>query len=156
VLFTNELKVSRSLARTIRNRGFEARFDTAFSAVMASCGDPALRPEGTWISKDMQAAYQRLFQLGFAHCIETWLDGELVGGLYGVQLGRVFYGESMFSRVTDASKFALKKLCDHLIEQKVVLIDCQMTTPHLLSLGAREISRREFVEILRRYVPNPA
>ena len=88
--------------------------------------------------------------------METWLDGELVGGLYGVQLGRVFYGESMFSRVTDASKFALKMLCDRLIDQQVAMIDCQMTTPHLLSLGAREIARSKFVDLLRRYVPDPA
>jgi leucyl/phenylalanyl-tRNA--protein transferase len=151
VLFPRELKVSRSLAKTIRKRGFEARFNTEFSGVMAGCGDRALRPEGTWINNDMHQAYQRLHQLGFAHCMETWLDDELVGGLYGVQLGRVFYGESMFSRVTDASKFALKMLCDRLIDQQVVMIDCQMSTPHLLSLGAREIPRREFVELLRQY-----
>jgi leucyl/phenylalanyl-tRNA--protein transferase len=151
VLFPRELKVSRSLAKTIRKRGFEARFNTEFSGVMAGCGDSSLRPEGTWINNDMHQAYQRLHQLGFAHCMETWLDDELVGGLYGVQLGRVFYGESMFSRVTDASKFALKMLCDRLIDQQVVMIDCQMSTPHLLSLGAREIPRREFVELLRQY-----
>lgn len=156
VLFPSEFKVSRSLLKTIRKRGFEARFDTAFKAVMVNCGDPALRPEGTWISNDMLTAYQRLHQLGFAHSVETWLDDQLVGGVYGVRLGKVFYGESMFSRVTDASKFALKTLCDHLIKQQVAVIDCQMSTPHLVSLGAREITRREFVELLRRYVPNPA
>jgi leucyl/phenylalanyl-tRNA---protein transferase len=154
VLFPSEFKVSHSLAKTIRKRGFEARFDTAFTAVMKSCGDPVLRPEGTWISNDMLAAYQHLHQLGYAHSVETWLDGQLVGGVYGVQLGKVFYGESMFSRETDASKFALKMLCDHLIAQQVVMIDCQMSTPHLTSLGAREIARREFVELLRRYVPD--
>lgn len=151
VLFPSEFKVSRSLAKTIRKRGFEARFDTAFAAVMSACGDPKLRPEGTWIDADMLDAYQRLHRLGFAHSMETWLGDELVGGVYGVQLGRVFYGESMFSRVTDASKFALKMLCDRLIEQQVVMLDCQMATPHLLSLGAREIARGEFVELLRQY-----
>lgn len=152
VLFPKELKVSRSLAKTIRTRGFEARFDTEFAAVMAGCGDRALRPEGTWITGDMRQAYQRLYQLGVAHCVETWLDGALVGGLYGVQLGRVFFGESMFSRVSDASKFALKVLCDRLIDQQVAMIDCQMATPHLLSLGAREIPRREFLDLLHRHV----
>ena len=151
VLFPKELKVSRSLAKTIRKRGFEARFDTEFAAVMAGCGDRTLRPEGTWITSEMRQAYQRLHQLGRAHCMETWLDGTLVGGVYGVQLGGVFFGESMFSRVTDASKFALKMLCDRLIEQRVAMIDCQTTTPHLLSLGAREIPRREFLDLLDQY-----
>lgn len=152
VLFPQELKVSRSLARAIRTRGFEARFDTDFMAVMAGCGDRALRPEGTWINGAMRQAYQRLHQLGMAHSMETWLNGELVGGLYGVQLGKVFFGESMFSRVTDASKFALKMLCDRLIEQQVAMIDCQMATPHLMSLGAREIPRREFLDLLHQHV----
>lgn len=152
VLRTDEFKVSRSLAKSARNRGFEARFDTAFEAVMVSCGDRKLRPEGTWITREMRAAYLLLHQQGVAHSMETWLHGELVGGLYGVQLGRVFFGESMFSRVTDASKFALKVLCEHLLEQKVVMIDCQMPTPHLTSLGAREISRTEFLALLQQYV----
>lgn len=151
VLFPQELKVSRSLAKIIRKRGFEARSDTEFAGVMAGCGDRTLRPEGTWITDEMRQAYQRLHQLGCAHCMETWLDGALVGGVYGVQLGRVFFGESMFSRVSDASKFALKMLCDRLIEQQVAVIDCQMTTPHLLSLGAREIPRREFLDLLDQY-----
>jgi len=152
VLFPHELKVSRSLARTVRNRGFEARFDTDFAAVIASCGDRQLRPEGTWITHEMRMAYQQLQRLGLAHSVETWLDGVLVGGLYGVQLGGVFFGESMFSRVSDASKFALKALCERLIEQQVVMIDCQMATAHLLSLGAREIPRHEFLELLQRHV----
>lgn len=152
VLFPHELKVSRSLAKSARNRGFEARFNTAFAAVIAGCGDRQLRPEGTWITHDMRAAYQRLHQLGLAHSTETWLDDTLVGGLYGVQLGGVFFGESMFSRVSDASKFALKMLCERLIGQNVAMIDCQMTTPHLLSLGAREVSRHEFLELLQRHV----
>lgn len=152
VLFPQELKISRSMARTVRNRGFTARFDTAFADVMTGCGDSRLRPEGTWINDEMHAAYRQLHQLGSAHSVETWLDGMLVGGLYGVQLDRVFFGESMFSRVNDASKFALKTLCERLIEQRVVMIDCQMATPHLLSLGAREISRREFIALLHQHV----
>lgn len=151
VLIPRELKVSRSLAKTIRNRGFEARFDTDFPAVMTGCGDSALRPEGTWITREMRNAYLKLHEQGYAHSMETWLDGQLVGGLYGVQLGKVFFGESMFSRVSNASKFALKSLCDRLAGEEVQLIDCQMSTPHLLSLGAREVPRREFLELLHRY-----
>lgn len=152
VLFPSELRVSRSLMKTIRNRGFEARFDTDFAGVMASCGDRSLRPEGTWITRDMRRAYQQLHEQGIAHSVETWLDNELVGGLYGVQLGRVFFGESMFSRVSDASKFALKMLCDGSFATNVQLIDCQMSTPHLLGLGAREIPRGEFIALLHRYL----
>lgn len=152
VLFPRELKISRSLAKAARNRGFEARFDTDFTAVMAGCGDRKLRPEGTWITRDMRAAYLQLHQQGLAHSVETWLNGALVGGLYGVQLGGVFFGESMFSRVSDASKFALKTLCARLIEQNVAMIDCQMATPHLLSLGAREIRRSEFLDKLHQHV----
>ncbi|MGC3980499.1 MAG: leucyl/phenylalanyl-tRNA--protein transferase [Steroidobacteraceae bacterium] len=152
VLLPQEFKVSRSLAKSARNRGFDARFDSSFAAVMAGCGDRSLRPEGTWITREMQMAYLELHRLGLAHSMETWQDGNLVGGLYGVQLGRVFFGESMFSRVTDASKFALKMLCERLLDQGVAVIDCQMATPHLSSLGAREISRREFLDLLHRHV----
>lgn len=155
VLFPAEFKTSRSLNKSARQRGFEARFDEDFTAVIAACADPALRPDGTWITRDMQAAYLALHQHGFAHCMATWQDGALVGGLYGVQLGRVFYGESMFSRVSDASKFALKMLCQRLLEQGVVVIDCQMATPHLLSLGARLISRREFAALLQQHAHLP-
>ncbi|MFO1392879.1 MAG: leucyl/phenylalanyl-tRNA--protein transferase, partial [Steroidobacteraceae bacterium] len=112
VLIPAEFKVSRSLAKTLRNRGFETTVDRAFDAVMAGCADRRLRPEGTWISPDMQAAYRRLHELGHAHSIETWLEGRLVGGLYGVSLGRVVFGESMFSLERYASKVALKRLVD--------------------------------------------
>ncbi len=152
VLFPEQLKVSRSLAKTARNRGFVARFDTDFVGVLAGCGDRKLRPEGTWITRDMQTAYLHLHSLGLAHSVETWLDDQLVGGLYGVQLGQVFFGESMFSRVSDASKFALKTLCERLIEQQVAMIDCQMSTPHLLRLGAQEIPRAHYLALLHRYV----
>ena len=150
VLFPNEFKISRSLARSARNRGFETRFDTQFAAVMAACGDRELRPEGTWINREMRAAYQQLHQQGHAHSVETWQHGVLVGGLYGVLLGGVFFGESMFSRVSDASKFALMALCGR-ISQPLAMIDCQMATPHLLSLGAREIPRAEFLTRLHQY-----
>jgi len=152
VLFPQQMKVSRSLAKRARNSGFETRFDTDFMGVMRACGDRALRPEGTWITREMCAAYAELHRLGYAHSVETWLNGELVGGLYGVRLGKVFFGESMFSRVSDASKFALKSLCEHLIEQQVAIIDCQMATPHLLSLGACLIPRSEFLHLLQQHI----
>lgn len=152
VLFPQELKVSRSLRKSARSRGFEVRYDTSFAAVIAACGDQALRPEGTWLSPDMRAAYLRLHELGYAHSVETWRNEQLVGGLYGVRLGGVFYGESMFSRESDASKFALKCLCERLVEERAAVIDCQMATPHLLSLGARLIPRTEFTELLHRHL----
>lgn len=152
VLFPRELKVSRSLAKSIRNKGFELRIDTAFAAVIQACGSSELRPNGTWLSPEMRAAYTQLHRLGFAHSIETWRDGELVGGLYGVALGAVFFGESMFSTVTDASKVALWRLCTELIERDFHVIDCQMETPHLLSLGARRVPRATFVSWLEAHI----
>ena len=145
VLFPAEFKISRSLAKTLRNRGYTVTFDRAFATVMRSCSDRGLRPEGTWISPQMMAAYQALHDLGHAHSVETWLDDRLVGGLYGVALGRVFFGESMFSVERDASKVALKRLVDLCLAHDVALIDCQVPSAHLQSLGAREIPRREFV-----------
>ena len=148
VLWPQEFKCTRSLAKTARNRGFELRTDTCFAEVMTACGDSALRAEGTWITPDMRHAYQQLYQRGHAHSVETWLDGHLVGGLYGVKLGRVFFGESMFSLERDASKFALLHLCQQTLRDAlgaITLIDCQMATPHLLSLGARNMARSEFV-----------
>lgn len=150
VLMPAEMRVSRSLVKSIRNRGFETRVDTAFRDVIRACGSSELRPGGTWLSPEMRAAYLKLHKLGYAHCIETWLGGELVGGLYGVALGRVFFGESMFSTARDASKVALKRLCDELIARDFHLIDCQMATPHLLSLGAQLLPRPEFIDALAR------
>ncbi len=151
VLFPAEIKISRSLAKVLRNRPYEVRLDTSFARVMAECAAPRKGHPGTWISAEMQAAYQRLHQLGHAHSVETWMDGELAGGLYGVALGRVFYGESMFSRVPDASKIALAHLCRYLEQRRYTVIDCQMRTAHLASLGAREISRRDFVVGLAKW-----
>jgi leucyl/phenylalanyl-tRNA--protein transferase len=158
VLVPAELKVSRSLAKTIRNAGFDVRFDTAFAAVIAACGDSKLRAEGTWIVREMRAAYCKLHELGLAHSVEVWRGPELVGGLYGVALGRVFYGESMFSRERDASKVALKFLCDELIRREFALIDCQMATSHLMSLGAKLIPRSEFIDAVAAHArpPDPA
>jgi leucyl/phenylalanyl-tRNA--protein transferase len=145
VLLPGEFRVSRSLPKTLRNRGFETSFDRAFDEVMRRCADRRLRPEGTWISPQMRVAYQRLHAEGFAHSVETWLEGRLVGGLYGVGLGRVFFGESMFSLERDASKVALKHLVDAACERGVTMIDCQVASPHLTSLGARSIPRPDFV-----------
>jgi len=154
VLYPDEFKVSRSLAKTIRNRGLAVTLDRAFDQVVALCADARLRPEGTWISPQMRTAYRRLHQLGYAHSIEAW-DGErLVGGLYGVALGRVFFGESMFSLVRDASKVALAALVQAMIERNDWLIDCQVASTHLESLGARSIPRQSFVNELAQAIPD--
>src|SRR5438552_4239020 len=145
VLHCDELKVSRSLAKNARNKGYEVRVDTAFERVLAGCAD---RQEGTWLGRAMRAAYLALHQAGYAHCFETWRGPDLVGGLYGVALGRMFYGESMFSRATDASKVALVALVQELKGRGFPLIDCQMHTPLLASLGGREIPRRAFLRAL--------
>jgi leucyl/phenylalanyl-tRNA--protein transferase len=152
VLVPAEFKLSRSLARVIRNGGFEVRMDTAFETAMRACAAPRAGQNGTWIQEDMIAAYRALHELGYAHSVETWRDGELVGGLYGVAIGRMFYGESMFSREANASKVALAHLARQLERRDFGLIDCQMNTPHLASLGAREIPRAEFVERLQELV----
>jgi leucyl/phenylalanyl-tRNA--protein transferase len=148
VLDPREFKRSRSLDKSIRNRGFETRLDSQFESVMRACGSSAIRPQGTWISPAMIAAYTRLHAAGYAHSVETWRDGQLVGGLYGVAFGRIFCGESMFSLERDASKVALQRLCEVLIARDYTLIDCQMTTPHLLSLGARTVPRAEYLACL--------
>jgi len=156
VLFPRELKVSRSLAKTLRNRGFETTVDRAFGEVVRMCGAHELRPEGTWISPGMATAYHRLHDLGYAHSVETWLEGQLVGGLYGVSLGRVFFGESMFSVARDASKVALTRLVDAALSRGLEMIDCQVASEHLQSLGAREIPRREFVARLETAIADLA
>ncbi len=145
VLFPNELKISRSFAKVLRNLRYEVRLDTRFAQVMAECAAPRKGQPGTWITAGMQEAYLRLHELGYAHSVETWMENKLVGGLYGVAIGRAFYGESMFARTSNASKIALAHLCRYLFQRGFAVIDCQMNTAHLATLGAREISRREFV-----------
>ncbi|MBZ0132582.1 MAG: leucyl/phenylalanyl-tRNA--protein transferase [Rhodocyclaceae bacterium] len=145
VLFPEEMKISRSLAKALRRGNYEVRLDTSFASVVRACSQPRPRQDGTWITEQMQKAYCRLHELGHAHSVETWIDGTLSGGLYGVAIGRAFYGESMFSRVTDASKIALAHLARYLERQRFAVIDCQMRTAHLASLGAREIRRIELV-----------
>ena len=154
VLFGEELKVSRSLGKSIRNKGYEVRIDTAFDAVLAGCAAPRGGEAGTWLGPAMRAAYLALHRAGHAHSFETWRQDELVGGLYGVAIGRMYYGESMFSRATDASKVALVALVAELRARGFPMIDCQMRTPLLASLGAREIPRVDFlrrVSILVNY-----
>jgi leucyl/phenylalanyl-tRNA--protein transferase len=155
VLFPEELKISRSLGKTLRNRSYEVRFDSVFDEVMAGCAAPRDGEPGTWIGGAMIEAYRSLHRLGYAHSVETWIDGDLAGGLYGVAIGRVFFGESMFSRARDASKIALTSLVAHLKAAGFGLIDCQMRTRHLESLGAREITRRRFSRLLEELIHYP-
>jgi len=155
VLVPGEIRVTRSLAKRMRNAGFEVRLDTAFVEVMRACAAPREGAGGTWISPAMVAAYTRLFDVGYAHSVETWHAGRLVGGLYGVAIGRMFYGESMFSREPDASKVALVRLARQLQHWNFGLIDCQMETPHLASLGAHTMPRAEFTARLAELVNLP-
>lgn len=153
VLFPHELHVSRSLVRRLRKQDYEIRHDNAFDAVVEACAaTPRPGQDGTWITSDMIAAYSELHRLGHAHCTEVWMGGRLVGGIYGVAIGKMFYAESMFHHVTDASKIALAGLVDKLREAGFGLIDCQMKTSHLASLGGREISRDQFLDRMRRLI----
>ena len=155
VLFVDELHVSRSLRKTIRSGRFSVTADRAFSAVMSGCAEPREDQDGTWITTEMRAAYARLAAMGYAHSVEAWAGGELVGGLYGVAIGRVYFGESMFARVTDASKVAFVTLVRQLQQWGFRLIDCQMPTAHLTAFGAREIPRREFLAEVERAILEP-
>jgi leucyl/phenylalanyl-tRNA--protein transferase len=155
VLYPREIAVSRSLRKRLRKRDFELRVDTCFVRVMRACAEPRAGQGGTWITDDMLEAYASLHAAGMAHSVETWIDGELTGGLYGVALGGVFFGESMFSRTTDASKIALVHLARQLERWNFGIVDCQMATAHLASLGAREIPRKDFVRALSELVNYP-
>ena len=142
--------ISRKLARRMRQGGFEIRVDTDFRAVMTACAEPQPGRETTWINNEIIDSYFVLHQLGFAHSIETWIDGELAGGLYGVSIRGLFAGESMFSRATDASKIALVYLVDHLRRRLFVVLDTQFMTEHLRKFGAIEIPRAEYKKRLVR------
>ncbi len=155
VLVPDEFKTSRSLAKRLRRPDYQVRVDSAFERVMRLCAEPRPGQKGTWIVEPMVRAYCRLHELGHAHSVETWMDGELVGGLYGIAIGRMFYGESMFSRATDGSKIALAHLAGQLTRWQFGLIDCQMETAHLASLGARPIARVEFQDRLQVLVNLP-
>ena len=153
VFVPTQIRVSRSLRRRLSHDEFRVTLDTAFDAVVAGCAAPREPHSGTWITESIREAYGRLHRLGFAHSAEAWRDDVLVGGLYGVSIGRMFFGESMFARATDASKVALVRLATQLAHWKFELIDCQVMNPHLRSLGAIEIPRDEFLARLRH---NPA
>jgi len=156
VLWLRELHISRSLGRRIRAGGYRVTLDTAFRDVMRGCAAPRGGRDATWITPQMIEAYGRLAASGHAHSIEVWTPGALAGGLYGVALGRMFFGESMFSRERDVSKMALVFLVRQLERWGFELIDCQMSTAHLASLGAREIPRAEFLRHVERLVRQPA
>jgi leucyl/phenylalanyl-tRNA--protein transferase len=151
VLVPEELKISRSLRQRMKKGIFRVTFDTAFEKVMKGCAEvPRKDGQGTWITEEMIEAYCRLHEKGVAHSVESWAEGRLAGGLYGVALGGVFFGESMFSRRSDASKAALVTLVERLKGEGFRIIDCQMTTAHLMSMGAREIPRPEFLKIIKK------
>jgi leucyl/phenylalanyl-tRNA--protein transferase len=160
VLFTNELKLSRSLRRVMRSGRFSVTLDHAFTDVMRGCAEPRGDEPGTWITDDMIAAYSELHRRGFAHSVEVWAGDTLAGGLYGVAIGRMFFGESMFTRAADASKVGLATLVGQLQAWGFELVDCQVSSAHLFTLGAREIPRAEFVRhvaeaVRREPVPAP-
>lgn len=150
ILYPNQLKISRSLGKNIRNSNLTFTIDHAFADVMTACAAPRQNQPGTWITDDMKQAYQALFKLGHAHSVEVWEEDNLVGGVYGVAIGQVFFGESMFSRRNNASKMALAHLCERLIIWGYALIDCQVYSDHLTTLGAEEIPRPEFCSLLQK------
>ena len=152
VLLPDELRVPRSLAKLMRRQPYEIRVDSAFRAVMTACAQPRAGQAGTWINADIIDAYTQLHALGVAHSVEAWHDGELVGGLYGIALGRAFYGESMFAQAPDASKIAFVQLVRQLQRWGFGIIDCQMNTAHLARFGAREIPRADFIARLESLV----
>lgn len=156
VLFPDKLKISRSLKKTLNKNIYTVTLDTAFRDVMVACAQPRKDGNGTWITPDMIDAYCTLFEQGHAHSVETWLNDELVGGLYGIAIGKVFFGESMFSKKTDASKVAFTKLVQQLKAWGFELIDCQIQSVHLDSLGAENIPRRHFTDLLGQYCQLPA
>lgn len=155
VLEPSAMAISRSLRKRLRRRDFEVRSDTCFPEVMRACAQLRADEAGTWITGEMLRAYCDLHREGYAHSVEAWCDGRLAGGLYGVAIGRMFFGESMFSRQSDTSKIALAHLTRQLERWGFGLIDCQMTTAHLASLGAHEIERRDFMRALRELINYP-
>jgi len=152
-LFPERLRVSRSLRKTLRKGLFGATIDRDFDAVINACAQPRAESGGTWLVPEMIAAYRMLHLRGLAHSVEVWRDGMLAGGLYGVAIGRVFFGESMFTRVSDASKVALVHLCRTLLERGFRLIDCQVLTGHLIRMGAVQVGRTDFIRMLDRWCP---
>ena len=157
VLFPEELKIARSMRPYFNQHKFDCTLDTRFETVMRACKEQWRKGQGggTWISEEMITAYTRLHQMGYAHSCEVWQEGELVGGLYGISLGKIFFGESMFTKVSNASKFGFISLVRKLREWNYWLVDCQQETRHLQSLGARNISRRDFLQFMQQNQSEP-
>lgn len=155
ILLPEQFKLSRSLKKTLARHNYAVTLDRAFTDVLEGCGGPRAGSRGTWLGGDMKLAYRELHRRGFGHSVEVWREGQLLGGLYGVALGRAFFGESMFSRATDASKIGLYWLCHQLAGWGFRLIDCQVASDHLNSLGATEVSRERFLNLLRQAVAMP-
>lgn len=154
ILFPDELKISKSMRPVLNGNKFRFTINKAFVQVMQHCRKTDRKgQDGTWISPAIVEAYTDLHLMGYAHSAEAWMDGQLVGGLYGIRMGNVFFGESMFSSVSNASKFAFARYINFLQQQKVQLIDCQVYTPHLESLGARLIAREDFIGQLKQLIP---
>lgn len=151
VLFPAEFKCSRSLKKTLKGGAYVTRLDAAFGDTIRGCAAPRASGPDTWLNAEMIASYERLHELGFGHSVETYRGGVLVGGLYGIQLGQVFFGESMFSRERDASKVAFARLVEECVARDIKVIDCQVASGHLASLGAREVSRSQFVALLKAH-----
>lgn len=159
VLYPEQLKISRSLNKTLRKQHFEIHYDRAFAQVMRACAAPRAKQNGTWITTDMHHAYNQLHRQGIAHSVEAWLNDELVGGLYGLAIGQVFFGESMFHRKTDASKVVFVNMVQQLTDWGYRLIDCQVSSDHLLTLGAEEMPRQKFIGLLQQFCrlqPHPS
>jgi leucyl/phenylalanyl-tRNA---protein transferase len=155
ILIPQQVYINRSLRKILRRQDYSVRFDTAFREVLAGCATLSPKRPGTWITDDMSAAYQDLHEAGWAHSVEVWRNEKLIGGLYGMAIGKVFYGESMFSRETNASKIALIHLCGQLEDWGYPLIDCQVGNDYLGSMGAQEISREAFKQHLEQYTNTP-
>lgn len=155
VILPKQINISRSLAKTIRKNIFRISFDKAFGAVIEACAAPRSDAAGTWISDEIKHAYTELHELGIAHSVEAWYDNKLVGGVYGISIGRVFFGESMFHTCTDASKVAFVYLANKLESLNYEIIDCQVKSRHLISLGGKEITRKQFREMLDQYCEYP-
>ena len=156
VLRPAAIHISHSLKKRLRKESFFVTIDAAFSRVLDGCAEPRPGDTGTWLSASMRRAYGALHHAGLAHSIEVWMDGELAGGVYGVAIGRMFFGESMFARRTDASKIAMARLAEQLVRWEFPLMDCQLETGHLMSLGAETMSRRRFVTAVDRLTRQPA
>ncbi|HPA15733.1 MAG TPA: leucyl/phenylalanyl-tRNA--protein transferase [Desulfobacterales bacterium] len=156
VLYPNDIKISKSLERLIRKQVFQITLDEAFNQVITSCAKIRRRENrGSWIVRDMIEAYCKLHESGFAHSVEAWHEGKLAGGLYGVSLGKCFFGESMFTRISNASKVAFVTLVNHLNKLSFDLIDCQVRTEHLIRFGAKEVSRSDFLEQIKKSLNTP-